>query len=398
MSGKKIAVIGAGVVGLSTAIVLRLMNFRVQIFSSESLQTETKNPFFASQYPAASILPHSIEGVQVEELFLPSKKIFHRLLRVSTPGIVHQKHFEVYTEGQPTLPAYTHWMDGFKLLDVKDESFMPRHPEFPSLTAWSMDMLFANWALYGPTLQQLCKELEIPTVLEEVAFNSLRTRFPKNDYAAIVLATGTGWDRQNKQNLSLLRGDLVIAQSQQRPRTPDGELFSYNFNPPLHYYSTNNGCQQDVYCYSRPGECVLGGSRITGTWSQDNWMGDQPKAYSNDDSLPDPFWKIFTINQEILAHSCSMILDLEAIKETKTGYRYLGPQSKVRLEMDATHTQPLIHSYGFGGSGVSLSWGVALKSARMLQDSLDPSRLSIDAIAEDIGSKIEHLMPHISDA
>ena len=97
MSGKKIAVIGAGVVGLSTAIVLRLMNFRVQIFSSESLQTETKNPFFASQYPAASILPHSIEDVQVEELFLPSKKIFHRLLRVSTPGIVQQKHFEVYT-------------------------------------------------------------------------------------------------------------------------------------------------------------------------------------------------------------------------------------------------------------------------------------------------------------
>lgn len=93
-----------------------------------------------------------------------------------------------------------------------------------------------------------------------------------------------------------------------------------------------------------------------------------------------------------------MNLHREAIKETKTGYRYLGPQSKVRLEMDATHTQPLIHSYGFGGSGVSLSWGVAVKSARMLQNSLDPRGLGIDEIAENIGSKIEHLMPRISDA
>lgn len=93
-----------------------------------------------------------------------------------------------------------------------------------------------------------------------------------------------------------------------------------------------------------------------------------------------------------------MNLNREAIKDTKTGYRYLGPQSKVRLEMDTTHTQPLIHSYGFGGSGVSLSWGVALKSARMLQGSLDLNGPSIDAIAENIGSKIEHLVPRISDA
>ena len=396
MSGKKIAVIGSGVVGLSTAIALGLMNFRVQMFTKESIQTETKNPFFASRYPAASILPHSIHGLDLKELFLPSKNIFQRLLRAHAPGIVQQKHYEVFTDQAPTPPAYAPWMDGFEIHHSTDEKFVPKHPDFPVSRAWSMDMYFTNWPTYASLLQKCCSALNITVTVEDLDLQNITDRFSSSDYAAVVMATGCGFEIQNNHELHLLRGDLVIVQSSTLPVNPEGNVFSYNFNPPKHAYSTKDGLAQDVYCYPRSGELVLGGSRIAGRWLRQQWMGDEPSNYSTGDALEDPLWKIFHLNQEVLANSSNVELSEEAIIEVKTGYRYLGPQSKAKLELDSKGSLPILLSYGYGGSGVSLSWGVAIKSAHMILHLLQPKNSSISDVETIIGHEIENLVSSLT--
>ena len=70
MSLKKIAIVGAGVTGLTTAILLRLSGYNVEVFSREHPVIDHKNPFFASSFPAASILPHSFKSPISKKLFL----------------------------------------------------------------------------------------------------------------------------------------------------------------------------------------------------------------------------------------------------------------------------------------------------------------------------------------
>ena len=55
MSLKKVAIVGAGVTGLTTAIMLRLSGYEVHVFTRTYPAINHSNPFFASAFPAASI-------------------------------------------------------------------------------------------------------------------------------------------------------------------------------------------------------------------------------------------------------------------------------------------------------------------------------------------------------
>tara|TARA_R110002095_G_scaffold178067_1_gene155388 strand:+ start:262 stop:522 length:261 start_codon:yes stop_codon:yes gene_type:complete len=57
---KNVAVIGAGVSGITTAVLLQHLGFRVSIYSNKLPFTSEKTPSFASRFPSASIIPHSV--------------------------------------------------------------------------------------------------------------------------------------------------------------------------------------------------------------------------------------------------------------------------------------------------------------------------------------------------
>lgn len=52
------------------------------------------------------------------------------------------------------------------------------------------------------------------------------------------------------------------------------------------------------------------------------------------------------------------------VREVRTGYRPMRPQ--VRLEYTMVAGQPVIHNYGHGGGGISVSWGCARRVDEMV--------------------------------
>lgn len=89
-----------------------------------------------------------------------------------------------------------------------------------------------------------------------------------------------------------------------------------------------------TYVVPRPTEVVVGGTDVEGEWSR----------------TPDP-----AVAEQLLHRAAALVPELEGARvlRHKVGLRPARPE--VRLERDAD----VIHCYGHGGAGVTLSWGCA---------------------------------------
>lgn len=361
MSLKKIAIVGAGVTGLTTAILLRLSGYKVEVFSREHPVIDYKNPFFASSFPAASILPHSIKSPISKKLFLRSTQFYHQLFEHNFPGIQRQIHYEVFSEALKNNPTYLPWLPGYTEIPVTGRYFIPHLPNNPVSRAWKSSMFFVDWPIYWKSLLSTFTTLEIPLVIESIDFSQIDSEFPTNDYSLAILACGTGFEETCNKHLSLLKGHLVEISKGPTLRNPEGELFSYNYTPPTKVYRTLNGEAQDIYSYPRSGSMILGGSRIAGHLIDGEWIGDDLHTNYNsiESKLEWPYAAIFELNKILIEHSTNATIDASQIKSQLLGYRYLGPNSSLCLKVDIGRNLPHIHAYGLGGAGVTLSWGLA---------------------------------------
>ena len=58
-----VAVLGGGILGLTSAIALKIAGYRVTVYTEKEISdpNATSDPLFASAYPAASVIPHTVE-------------------------------------------------------------------------------------------------------------------------------------------------------------------------------------------------------------------------------------------------------------------------------------------------------------------------------------------------
>lgn len=100
-------IIGGGVSGVTVGIVLRLLNVPTRIICEHWIEDIATNnallatePRFASQYPAASVIPHT---VAIDEPLWHSrcnKCVFDTLISDSRAGLRRQRHYEVFEESR----------------------------------------------------------------------------------------------------------------------------------------------------------------------------------------------------------------------------------------------------------------------------------------------------------
>ena len=363
----KIIVIGSGISGVTTALTLQLLGYETQIVTDKkpgNISNKNDHPEFASLFPSASIIPHSVYSDHLESIFKTSQAFFYELRKLRFPGLTTHKHFEVFEE-DPGDPQYRHWMLNLRSIDDLEPHTIPQPKNSPKLHGWVFDCLFADWSLYFPALIKAYKNTDGQIIQQEIKRSNVN-RLPAD---VIINCSGTGspgiFDDPIEEQL-IMRGHLLHKPGADLIKNNQNEIISYNYTPRASVYADQQGEACDVYCYPRKDGWVLGGSRQAGQLSQQQWLKNSEIDYYevNDILFPKP---IIDLNNEILYHTYGLSLEYSEELNPSVGFRYIrSTNNGLCLEQETISGKTVYHNYGHGGAGVTLSWGTALDVAQQL--------------------------------
>lgn len=363
---KTVCIIGCGVSGLSTAHILQKRGWEVTLYSKDHpIETKLK-PDFSSLFPAASIIPHSIYSDALHEIFMQSRQYFNHLFEQNFPGLKIHEHFELFADKRP-FPEYASMMNNFQSLDDFSSCFHPFHPDIPIQSGWKFECFFADWNLYFPALIERVLANGARLYIEDLSLgNLLQLSF---EYIINCSELGSLKLFQDDNNL-IQRGHILNVMDAPLLLNPEDKTVSYNFSPGADVYQSEAGNRQDVYCYPRSNGWVLGGSRQQGELDQsENWTGEvNIEPFSEIDGMKVPS-QILELNSKIIQNTFGINPGNYSNIKSKLGYRYIRKtKDGLRLEAEEINDKLIIHNYGHGGAGVTLSWGCALKAADLLEE------------------------------
>lgn len=365
--------LGAGISGLTSALLLQALGWSTTIYA-DAIFGEDAAATFASRFPAASIIPHSVTIPGLASHQRTAQTFFEVLRHDEASGVRCQRHYEVFE--QPVAePAYLPALHDVVQLpdDGSGVAAAPRRTGADALFGWHFRCYFAETPVYLPYLARRYRAAGGTIERRHLTPSSL-TSLPAD---ILVNASGYGAPALFDDPVPhiLLRGHLVRAAAPDLPRHPSTHrVFSYNYQPPADVYARADGSPADVYCYPRTDGWLLGGSRQRGHFDSDgSWQsrGDAPPTCELDDvRVPE---RILTLNQQLLRH----LLGIDVLTyplDAMVGIRYVrAPGGEgVRLEAETHGGRLVLHNYGHGGAGVALSWSCALEVARLLHARIPP--------------------------
>lgn len=363
----KITVIGAGVSGITTALTLQLLGYDTEIITDKTasdISHKNSYPEFASLFPSASVIPHSVYSNRLEELFKQSQAFFYELRKRTFPGLTTHKHFEVF-EFEADRPDYCDWMLNFSPIDGLSEAEVPQRSNNQPLYGWAFDCIFADWPLYFPALTALYRQSR-GTITKQKLEQGDISELPSE---VIINCSGTGGPLlfdDPIENQLIMRGHLLHKSEAPLITNNTGEIISYNYMPQPDVYSDSEGNACDVYCYPRKDGWILGGSRQAGKLDQHQWDTDSDRDHYKINDIKFPK-QIIDLNNEILNNTYGLSLEYSQQLTPSVGTRYIRHTDEgLRLDQETISGKTVYHNYGHGGAGVTLSWGTALHIAQQL--------------------------------
>jgi len=312
LAGTRIAVVGAGVSGLSCAVRLLEAGADVTVIARELSPANTSDVAAAFWYPYRA-------GPR-DKVMQWGAATYARLRSLAddpATGVVRRPIVHRYAEAAPD-PWWREPVEGFESLGV-DDRFGPWVDGYRYVT-W-----LADTSRYMPWLRSRVDALGGTVVLRTVAsLDELRT-----DWDAAVDAAGVfAGDLAGDASVFPIRGQVVVV------RKPPG------FRDEIR----ESACR---YVVPRHEDVVLGGTAQDGDWSR------TPRA---DDAAG------------IIAGCCELCRELDPdrleVLDHRVGLRPGRPE--VRVELEDRGGFPLVHDYGHAGAGFTLSWGCADDVVAML--------------------------------
>jgi len=305
---KTVAVVGAGVIGLSTAILALEAGYSVTMYSDKSPLETT------SMKAAASFKPHQVAYNDLTQKMVETGwEYFARIVAQypQTSGVHKQIHWETASVQKEQAP-YLCAVEDFEILE---------RPHVPGGYAfgWRYQTFFIDTPVFLPWLVQRFTAGGGSLMLLEKGFTELEqlAGLPSD---VVFNCTGLGAKELcHDEAMTPVKGQIVIVDPQ----------------PQMDWSISADG----FYIYPRKYDTVLGGTV--------EWQINHETVETGAVDL------ILRGNQRILPH-----LNRDLVKRTFAGLRPYRAGT-IRLESQNVNGKQIIHNYGHGGSGYTLCWGSA---------------------------------------
>lgn len=316
MKGKRIAIVGQGVMGLTCAIRLRETGASVDVFSREKLTDTTSMSAGAywwphEIYPRDRVMPWASETLDH----------YKEWEKRTNSGIHFEKHVRLCVD--PDDSAYVLELLGERE-DVDGSDYgVTCHDAF------RIAVPVIDVPTYLSRLREILERLEVRVHIREIA--NPEELFP--DFDLVVNCTGVGAkDFAQDDGVFPIRGQIVRLS---RPETLRESTRIYQKE------------DQFTLVLPRSDDLVLGGTAQVGSF----------------DRTPDP--------EDIkgILERCAQLVPEIAEAEVLESTVGLRPgRSEVRLELERLSSgAPVIHNYGHGGGGYTVAWGCAGEVVQIAQ-------------------------------
>ena len=312
MSKGHCLIVGAGVSGLSSGIRLLEDGWDVTIWSSDFSPNTTSDIAAALWYPFLSA-PVERTDVWGSNTY----NVLKQLARKKDTGVSMTQTYEYFRSSQPD-PSWKDVVDNFERSNenlpaeyVESFSFVSPIIEMPIYLDWLMKKYEASGG-----------KLEKRTIS---SFDVIKSPFD-----IIINCTGLNSGELLEDNeVYPVRGQII------RVKAPLTEMY------------LDQQIETLAYIVPRSEDVVLGGVAQQGSWSLEQNTKDH----------------------DFILNKCASIIpelkDAEIIEDL-VGLR--PGRTEVRLEKEERDGVDLIHNYGHGGSGVTLSWGCADEVVELAND------------------------------
>jgi D-amino-acid oxidase len=345
---KKVAVVGAGVIGLSTAIRLAEEGFDVQVISGE-LPSDT-----TSAVAAAFWYPFQVGGYR-RMWATESYHVFRSLIGVEGSGVTLCEGIEYFdlADQQTQDEMREHWWHSLPGVNYRYTGRESTEVEFGSADSFPERLkLHHKIDFVVPVVDMSMYLTFLVHWYERLSGRCIDIRWCAEpaplleDYEYLVNCTGYGAKE-------FVADDSVVPLSGQLVR-----LNGITDNAKLIFLHTGRFGDDPVYVVPRRSsapDTILGGSLIEQT------------GYPARKKLPNADPALSAMIRRRCEAFVPQLQNLEALSDS-VGLR---PSRKtMRLEWCEEHSKKLIHNYGHGGGGVTLSWGCASRVCDMIQNQL----------------------------
>jgi D-amino-acid oxidase len=302
----EITVVGAGIIGLTTAVTLEERGHRVRVVAA------ARGAQITSSVAAAIWFPYRAGPVDKVTAWARRTRTWLEQLARDVPdaGVDLVTTYEIVADGGSEQPW---WAEGGELVPA---------PVTGAPRAWRLVVPRAQPSLLLPYL-----ESQLRGPIEERRVTDLAAE----PGAAIINCTGLGArELAGDRELSALLGQVVIAE----PGDTQPNVSITDDRDPDRVF----------YLIPRRDELVLGGCSLA--------------VPSDHATLIDP-----NISERILAQARALGLAIGAVRGERVGLRPY--RAEVRLARDP-HEARVIHNYGHGGAGFTLCRGCAEDVAALL--------------------------------
>lgn len=363
-----IAILGGGVSGVTTGLVLRLLGHDTCLYTAQraDVMQGQHAPRFASLYPAASVLPHTVQLAHVARHMRVTQRFFEVLRQSGTSGVRLQRHVEAFESPQPD-PPYAPAMRDFERLppDGRGAPGLPSRPGAEAVFGWRVRCYFAETPTYLPRLYALYDAAGGAVTSQTLTRETLHA-LPEDVWVNALGASGPDLF-DDPRPATVLRGCLVHVDPP-GPMPPDSAVQSYNYTPSPEVYPTAEGAPGGLYVYPRTDAWVLGGSKRPGAFdAAGRWTGPPLAASSrtiDGVEVPAP---VLDVNAALIGDLFGVDLRDQPMRAT-FGYRFARDLDGdgVRLDTSTVDGRLVVHNYGHGGAGVTLSWSCAVAVAQQI--------------------------------